>query len=120
MEGPLSRVGTPAPGPTLPARVTIREVGPRDGLQAEKPLSVNDRAALIQALSQTGVPKIEAVSFVSPRAVPAMAGAAEVWANVTRTPSVAYSALVPNRRGAEDAVAAAGFASLQAFLAASD
>ena len=58
MERPLSYVGTHAPGPTLPARVTIREVGPRDGLQAEKPLPIDDRAALIEALSQTGVPKV--------------------------------------------------------------
>jgi hydroxymethylglutaryl-CoA lyase len=106
--------------PELPRRVTIREVGPRDGLQAEKPLPVDARARLISALSRTGVPKIEAVSFVSPRAVPAMAGAAEVWARVDRREDVAYSALVPNRRRAEVAVEAGGFASLQAFLAASD
>jgi hydroxymethylglutaryl-CoA lyase len=81
---------------------------------------VEDRARLIDALSRTGVPKIEAVSFVSPKAVPAMSGAAEVWARVDRADGVAYSALVPNRRGAEAAVAAGGFASLQAFLAASD
>jgi hydroxymethylglutaryl-CoA lyase len=106
--------------PPLPAHVTIREVGPRDGLQAERPLPVEDRARLIEALSATGVSKIEAVSFVSASAVPAMAGAAEVWALVRRSPEVAYSALVPNRRGAEAAAAAGGFASLQAFLAASD
>ena len=106
--------------PDLPARVTIREVGPRDGLQAEKPLPVEDRASLIDALSATGVPKIEAASFVSSKAVPAMADAAEVWARVNRIEAVAYSALVPNRRGAEAAVEAGGFASLQAFLAASD
>ena len=104
----------------LPARVTIREVGPRDGLQAEKPLPADDRARLITYLSSTGIPKIEAVSFVSPKAVPAMADAAHVWANVERRPEVAYSALVPNRRGAEAAVEAGGFSSLQAFLAASD
>jgi hydroxymethylglutaryl-CoA lyase len=104
----------------LPARVTIREVGPRDGLQAESPLLVEDRARLITLLSRTGIPKIEAVSFVSPKAVPAMAGAAEVWALVERRPGVEYSALVPNRRGAEAAVQAGGFSSLQAFLAASD
>jgi hydroxymethylglutaryl-CoA lyase len=104
----------------LPTRVTIREVGPRDGLQAEQPLPIEDRARLIEALSATGVPKIEAVSFVSPKAVPAMAGAAEVWARVEKRPGVEYSALVPNRRGAEAAVGAGGFASLQAFLAASD
>jgi hydroxymethylglutaryl-CoA lyase len=104
----------------LPGRVTIREVGPRDGLQAEAPLSVESRVRIIDALSSSGVPKIEAVSFVSPRAVPAMADATAVWAGVRRAPGVAYSALVPNRRGAEFALAAGGFASLQAFVAASD
>ncbi len=113
MEGPVTR-------PHLPGRVTIREVGPRDGLQAEAPLPVEARVRLIDALSRTGVPKIEAVSFVSPRAVPSMAGASEVWSRVARTPGVAYSALVPNRRGAAAALEAGGFDSLQAFLAASD
>jgi hydroxymethylglutaryl-CoA lyase len=106
--------------PVLPGRVTIREVGPRDGLQAEAPLPIEDRVRLIDMLSATGVPKIEAVSFVSPKAVPAMACGAEVWAAVGRRPGVEYSALVPNRRGAEAAVKAGGFASLQAFVAASD
>ena len=104
----------------LPTRVTIREVGPRDGLQSEEPLPVEARANLITALSRTGVPKIEAVSFVSAKAVPAMAGAAEVWARVERRPDVAYSALVPNRQGAEAALEAGGFSSLQSFLAAAD
>jgi hydroxymethylglutaryl-CoA lyase len=104
----------------LPARVTIREVGPRDGLQAEQPLPVEDRARLINLLSLTGLSKVEAVSFVSPKAVPAMADAAEVWALVERRAGVEYSALVPNRRGAEAAVESGGFASLQAFLAAAD
>src|SRR5439155_148781 len=91
--------GASVAGPvTLPRRVTIREVGPRDGLQSEAPLAVEERARLIEALSATGLPKIEAVSFVSPKAVPAMAGAADVWARVSRSPDVAYSALVPNRR----------------------
>ena len=66
------------------------------------------------------LPKIEAVSFVSPKAVPAMADAAEVWKLVRRRPEVHYSALVPNRKGAEAAVEAGGFSSLQAFLAASE
>jgi hydroxymethylglutaryl-CoA lyase len=113
VDGPLTRSA-------LPGRVTIREVGPRDGLQAERPIAVEDRVRLIEALARTGLTKIEAVSFVSPTAVPAMAGAAEVWARVRRVPDVAYSALVPNRRGAAAAVEAGGFASLQAFLAASD
>lgn len=103
----------------LPARVEIREVGPRDGLQAERPLPPEDRARLIEALSQTGIRRIEAVSFVSPKAVPAMAEAADAWASVRRVSSVSYSALVPNGRGAEDAVRAGGFESLQAFIGAS-
>jgi hydroxymethylglutaryl-CoA lyase len=81
---------------------------------------LGDRARLIGALSRAGIPKIEAVSFVSPRAVPAMANAAQVWAAAERAPGVLYSALVPNRRGAEAAVEAGGFHSLQGFLAASD
>lgn len=109
-----------APAAGLPGRVTIREVGPRDGLQAEPPLPPRARAGLIDMLTGANLPKIEAVSFVSPRAVPAMADAAEVWALAKRRPEVAYSALVPNRRGAEAALEAGGFASLQAFLAASD
>jgi len=100
--------------------VTIREVGPRDGLQAEAPLPVHQRAGLIDMLTGANLPKIEAVSFVSPKAIPAMADAAEVWRLVGRRPEVAYSALVPNRRGAEAALEAGGFASLQAFVAASD
>jgi len=104
----------------LPTRVTIREVGPRDGLQAERPLPVAMRAGLIDMMSGAELPKIEAVSFVSETAVPSMAGAAEVWAMCRSRPEIAYSALVPNRRGAEAAVAAGGFSSLQAFLAASD
>ena len=104
----------------LPKRVVIREVGPRDGLQSERPLPAEARARLIGVVSATGVRKVEAVSFVSATAVPAMADAAEVWARSIKRPGVSYSALVPNRRGAEHAVAAGGFHSLQAFLAASD
>jgi hydroxymethylglutaryl-CoA lyase len=100
--------------------VTIREVGPRDGLQGERPLPVEERVRLIEALSATGVPKLEAVAFVSPSAVPTMADAADVWAGVNRKAGVSYSALVPNRRGAEDAVRTGGFQALQAFLAVSD
>jgi hydroxymethylglutaryl-CoA lyase len=104
----------------LPKRITIREVGPRDGLQAEEPLPVEARAGIIDMLGGANLPKIEAVSFVSPKAVPSMADAAEVWRLVRKRPEVHYSALVPNRRGAEAALEAGGFASLQAFLAASD
>lgn len=106
--------------PELPSRVVIREVGPRDGLQSEQPLSVEQRVRFLDAVSKTGVSKIEAVSFVSPKAVPAMADAAQVWARAEKAPGVAYSTLVPNRRGAEAAAEAGGFASLQAFLGAAD
>ena len=86
--------------------VHIREVGPRDGLQAEEPVAVADRVALIEALVDAGISSIEAVSFVSPKAVPAMAGAAEVMAALRRGPEVTFTALVPNERGAELALAA--------------
>lgn len=92
---------------TLPLEVSIRDVGPRDGLQAEAPVPVAQRVALIDALSYTGVPTIEAVSFVSEKAVPSMAGASEVMAGITRAPNVAYVALVPNLRGAQAAMDAA-------------
>jgi hydroxymethylglutaryl-CoA lyase len=81
--------------------VRIREVGARDGLQAEAPLSVADRVRLIDALSGTGLREIEAVSFVSPTAVPPMARAGEVMASIARVDGVSYVALVPNVRGAE-------------------
>ncbi|MDQ1428512.1 MAG: hydroxymethylglutaryl-CoA lyase [Acidimicrobiaceae bacterium] len=89
-----------------PQHVEIREVGPRDGLQAERPIPVGDRAALIDALAATGASDIEAVAFVSPRLVPAMAGATDVLAQISRRPGVRYWALVPNARGAEAALAA--------------
>jgi hydroxymethylglutaryl-CoA lyase len=91
---------------TLPARVIVRELGPRDGLQSEAPVSVADRAELIDSLVGAGVAEIEAVSFVSPKSVPSMAGAAEVIAAIHRRPSVRYWALVPNRKGAELAIEA--------------
>jgi hydroxymethylglutaryl-CoA lyase len=87
--------------------VLIRDVGPRDGLQSEPPVAVSDRVRLIEALVAAGVRRIEACSFVSPRAVPSMAGAADVMASVPRSPGVVtYTALVPNVRGAEMALAA--------------
>jgi hydroxymethylglutaryl-CoA lyase len=89
-----------------PARVDVREVGPRDGLQNEKPVPVEERVRLIDALSGTGLRFIEAASFVSAKAIPPMAGADEVMARITRRPGVVYSALVPNPKGAELATAA--------------
>ena len=87
--------------PALPDAVVIRDVGPRDGLQPEAPVAVEDRVRLVEALVAAGVTRIEAVAFVSPKAVPAMAGAAEVLAAVPRPAGVRYAALVPNVRGAE-------------------
>lgn len=84
----------------LPGSVDIRDVGPRDGLQPEAPVPVVDRVRLIDALAHAGLRRIEAAAFASPRAVPAMAGAAEVMAAVDRRPGVGYAALVPNARGA--------------------
>jgi hydroxymethylglutaryl-CoA lyase len=89
-----------------PEHVDVREVGPRDGLQNEDPVPVEARVRLIDALSTTGLRFIEAASFVSPKAIPPMAGAAEVMTAIERAPGVVYSALVPNPRGAELATAA--------------
>ncbi|MDP9417661.1 MAG: hydroxymethylglutaryl-CoA lyase [Actinomycetota bacterium] len=103
----------------MPARISLREVGPRDGLQNEPPVPTEGKVALIEALSGTGVGRIEAVSFVHPKAIPQMADAAEVWAAVRPSPQVRYSALVPNLRGAERALAA-GFLEIEAVVSASD
>jgi hydroxymethylglutaryl-CoA lyase len=103
----------------LPTAVSLREVGPRDGLQNEDPVPTADKIALIDALSGTGVRRIEAVSFVHPRAIPQMADADAVWAGVTRRPEVRYSALVPNARGAQRALDA-GFRDVEVVVSASD
>jgi hydroxymethylglutaryl-CoA lyase len=102
-----------------PSEVSIREVGPRDGLQNEEPVPVADKIELLDALSQTGVRRIEAVSFVHPLAIPQMADADEVWAKARRNPDVHYSALVPNSRGATRALAA-GFREIEVVVSASD
>ena len=90
----------------LPQRITIREVGARDGLQSEAPISVDDRLELIDALLIAGVTHIEIAAFVSPKAVPAMAGAAQVVAALGPLDGVVRAALVPNVRGAELALTA--------------
>jgi hydroxymethylglutaryl-CoA lyase len=90
----------------LPSSIAIREVGPRDGLQPEAPVPVAARVRLVTALVDAGVSMIEVAAFVSPKAVPAMAGAADVMAALTRSPSVRHFALVPNVKGAELAVEA--------------
>jgi hydroxymethylglutaryl-CoA lyase len=105
---------------SVPRQVRIREVGPRDGIQSEpEAVSTADKIALIDALSKTGLRFIEAVSFVSPKAIPQMADAREVWNGINRNPDVFYSALVPNRRGAEIATEC-GVDGLQVFIAATD
>jgi hydroxymethylglutaryl-CoA lyase len=91
----------------LPSQVKIVEVGPRDGLQNEKeiiPLEV--KIELVDRLTRAGFSNIEAASFVSPKWVPQMATSAEVMAGITRKPDVIYSALVPNLKGFEAALAA--------------
>jgi len=104
---------------TLPTAVSLREVGPRDGLQNEDPVPTDAKVALINGLSRTGVSRIEAVSFVHPRAIPQMADADEAWARVERNPAVTYSALVPNSRGASRAIDA-GFTDIEVVVSASD
>jgi hydroxymethylglutaryl-CoA lyase len=99
--------------------VSIREVAPRDGLQNEEPVRTDAKIRLIDALSGTGVRRIEAVSFVHPKAIPQMADADAVWAGITRNPDIRYSALIPNTRGAERALAA-GFAEIEVVVSASD
>jgi len=103
----------------LPAKISVREVGPRDGLQNEDPVPTDAKIELIDRLSGTGVARIEAVSFVRPEAIPQMADASEVWQGITRAPSVRYSALVPNLRGAIRALDS-GLAELEAVVSASD
>jgi hydroxymethylglutaryl-CoA lyase len=99
--------------------ISIREVGPRDGLQNEDPVPTAAKVGLLDALSGTGVKRIEAVSFVSPKAIPQMADADEVWAAATKAPGVRYSALVPNSKGAQRALAA-GFTEIEVVVSASD
>jgi hydroxymethylglutaryl-CoA lyase len=89
----------------LPERVTIVDVGPRDGLQNEAvPVSTADKVALVHALQEAGLREIEVTSFVSPKWVPQMADNAAVMAGVSRRPGVRYSVLTPNMKGFEGAL----------------
>jgi len=93
--------------PNLPKKVKIVEVGPRDGLQNEKEfVRIEIKVELINQLSNAGFPNIEAASFVSPKWIPQMAGSAEVMATIARKSGIIYSALTPNMKGYEDALAA--------------
>ncbi|SHH43486.1 hydroxymethylglutaryl-CoA lyase [Pollutimonas bauzanensis] len=105
---------------SLPSKVKIVEVSPRDGLQNEKEfIATPVKIELIDRLSQAGFPNIEAVSFVSPKWVPQMADGAEVMAGIQRRPGTIYSALTPNLRGFEGALAA-GIDEVVIFGAASE
>ncbi len=87
--------------------IRIVEVGPRDGLQNEKQSIPTDvKVAFVNALSATGADEIEASAFVSPKWVPQLADAEEVFARIAREPGVIYSALVPNEQGLERALRA--------------
>lgn len=103
-----------------PSRVTIVEVGPRDGLQNE-PAAVDtaSKIAFVDALAAAGHTRIEAGAFVSPKWVPQMGDAAAVFAGITRTPGVRYSALVPNIAGLERAIASS-VDDIAVFAAASE
>jgi hydroxymethylglutaryl-CoA lyase len=103
----------------LPAEVRLREVGPRDGFQSlECPVSTGHKLEIIRALRAAGVDEIEVAAFVSPRAVPQMGDAAEVMAGLPRD-GATYAALVPNRAGAERALAA-GAGQLVVVVSASE
>jgi hydroxymethylglutaryl-CoA lyase len=103
----------------LPRHISVREVGPRDGLQNEQPVPTQAKIELINRLSRTGVQRIEAVSFVRPDAIPQMADADEVWGGIERAAGVRYSALVPNLRGAVRALDR-GLTEIEAVVSASD
>ena len=104
----------------LPAEVTIYEVGPRDGLQNEaRQVPTPDKIRFIDALVGAGIKAIEITSFVSPKWIPQLADAAEVARGVHRPPGVKMSALVPNRRGLDTAIAS-GMKDIAVFLSASE
>jgi hydroxymethylglutaryl-CoA lyase len=102
-------------------RVTVIEVGPRDGLQNESASVPTDaKVAFIDRLSASGLTHIEATAFVSPKAIPQLADAEEVCKRITRAPGVTYSALVPNIQGYDRATGDAGLRDVAVFLSASE
>ena len=103
-----------------PTKVRLVEMGPRDGLQNEKSVvTTATKLGLIDRLSDAGLTLIEAGSFVSPKWVPQMADSADVFAGLTRRPGVRYTALTPNMKGLEAAIAA-GVDEVSVFAAASE
>jgi hydroxymethylglutaryl-CoA lyase len=105
---------------SFPRKVTVYEVGPRDGLQNEaRQVPTADKIAFIDALAGTGLSRIEITSFVHPKWIPQLADAVEVAQRVQRRPGVTFSALVPNRQGLDRAIAA-GMREIAVFLSASE
>src|SRR5215472_2329369 len=105
---------------SFPDRVTLVDVGARDGLQNEAvQVPTAGKLRLIHGLADAGVPVVEATSFVSPKWVPQMADAAEVMAGLKRKPGVRYPVLTPNLKGFEAAMAA-GAEEVAVFAAASE
>ncbi|MBM9510069.1 hydroxymethylglutaryl-CoA lyase [Actinacidiphila acididurans] len=105
--------------PYLPPSVELREVGLRDGLQLEQPIPLRAKLELLEAVVATGVRRVEATSFVSPKAVPALADAEELAGELERWPGVHFSALVAGTGGARRAVAA-GMPNLEYVVSASE
>ena len=105
--------------PPLPARINLREVGPRDGLQIERPIPTAEKLQLLELLVRSGLKRIEATAFVSPRAVPAMADAREIAAALHHWPDVQWSALVASEGGARRALEA-GIRTIEYVVSAAD
>jgi hydroxymethylglutaryl-CoA lyase len=103
----------------LPERIDIREVGMRDGLQLEDPVPLEGKLAMLEAIVATGVHRVEVTSFVSPKAVPALADADEVAKHLVQWPDIHFSALVANVRGAVRAIDA-GVPNLEYVVSAAD
>ena len=104
----------------MSGRITVVEVGPRDGLQNEAVhVATDDKIAFVDLLTASGLPVIEVSAFVSPKWVPQMADAAEVFTGITRRPGTRYTALVPNLAGLDRAIAA-GLTEVAVFAASSE
>ena len=104
----------------IPRKVTIVEVGPRDGLQNERALvPTADKIEFVNRLSAAHLPVVEVSAFVSPKWVPQMADAAEVFAGIRRSPGIRYTALVPNLAGLDRAIAA-GVTEIAVFAASTE
>lgn len=105
---------------TLPVAVRIVEVGPRDGLQSiEQAVPTEVKIQFINTLSEANLPEIEVTSFVSPKWIPQLADAQEVSSEINRNPDILYTALVPNLKGLQDALAV-NYSSVAIFTAASE